>query len=102
MLSTLDIQINNSEGAIERILCRLRQRGFTLCAMNVYRSADFSSFIVQVTIESVRPMDQAAKQLTKLFDVQSVKLQTHHKEVVPGNAYAQREKEPELKVCASV
>ncbi|PWT94391.1 MAG: hypothetical protein C5B53_13255 [Candidatus Melainabacteria bacterium] len=102
MRSTLDIRLNNCEGALERILCRLRQRGYALCDMNVRRSADFSAFVVEVTIESDRPMDQAVKQLTKLFDVQSVKLHVQHKEVLPGNGYAQREKESELRVCASV
>jgi acetolactate synthase regulatory subunit len=102
MQSTLDIRINNTEGAIERILCRLRQRGYSVCSMNVNRSPDNSTFVVQATIESTRPMEQAAKQLTKLFDVQSVKLHAQPMEVMPGNGYAQREKESELRVCASV
>jgi acetolactate synthase regulatory subunit len=70
--------------------------------MNVRRSSDFSTFVVEVTIESDRPMEQAVKQVTKLFDVQSVKLHVQHKEVSPGNGYAQREKESEFRVCASV
>jgi len=102
MHCTLDIRLTNAEGALERVLGRLRQRGFALCAMTVDRSPDYSTYIVQATIESSRPMDQAEKQLSKLFDVQSVKLQLHNKEVVPTNGYAQCEKESELQVCASI
>jgi acetolactate synthase II small subunit len=102
MQSMLDIKLNNSEGALERILSRLRQRGYTVCSMNVKRSSDNSAYIVQVTIESTRPMEQAAQQLTKLLDVQSVRLQVLPKEAVSGNGYAQREKESELRVCASL
>jgi acetolactate synthase regulatory subunit len=102
MQCTLDIRLNNTEGALERILSRLRQRGYSLCAMNVDRSSDYSTFVVQATIESSRPIDQAAKQLTKLFDVQSVKLHVQYKEALPANGYAQREKRFERKLCASV
>jgi acetolactate synthase regulatory subunit len=96
---TVDIRINNAEGALERVLGRLRQRGFALTSMNVDLCADCSTYLVQATINSTRSMDQAAKQLSKLFDVQSVNFHHHHMEVLQGNGYVQRE---DVRVCASV
>jgi acetolactate synthase II small subunit len=102
MQCALDIKLENSEGAVERVLCRLRQRGYSLCTMNVDQSSDGSTYLVHLTIESLRPMDQAVKQLNKLFEVQSVKLYHQPMEGTPNNGHAQADKESALKVCASV
>ena|SRR5258708_4535864 len=102
MQCALDIRLDNCEGAVERVLSRLRQRGFSLCTMNVDRSSDSSTYLIQLTIESLRPMDQAVKQLDKLFEVQSVKLYNQDMEGMTNNGYVQADKEPALKVCASV
>jgi acetolactate synthase regulatory subunit len=102
MQCALDIRLDNCEGAVERVLGRLRQRGFSLCTMNVDRSSDSSTYLVHLTIESLRPMEQAVKQLDKLFEVQSVKLYNQNREGIANNGYAQADKESTLKVCASV
>lgn len=101
MQCTLDIRLNNAEGVLERVLGRLRQRGFALCGLTVDLSDDSCTYFVQAKVESSRPMERAVKQLDKLVDVQSVRFH-HHMEVVSGNGYLQREEEPEFRVCASV
>lgn len=74
MRFTLDVNMANSEGALERILGRLRQRNFVVCAMSAGCTPDFQRMDARITIESDRPVDLAVKQLSKLFDVDGVKI----------------------------
>ncbi len=76
MQYVLEIRVNNTEGIVERILGRLRQRGFSMCGMTVERSVDCSTLSVQVVTEGLRSIEHAAKQLDKLIDVQSVNLRS--------------------------
>jgi acetolactate synthase II small subunit len=87
MQSVLDIRVNNNDGIVERILGRLRQRGFSMCGMTVERSSDCSTLFVQVVTESSRPIEQVAKQLDKLIDVQSVKLRNNPLEDRAGDLH---------------
>jgi len=64
----------NTEGALERLLGRLRQRAFTVCAMNVGTSPNLARMDVKVTVESARPIELAIKQLNKLIDVDGVEI----------------------------
>lgn len=74
MKVTLDIRIANAEGALERILGRLRQRAFSVCNIHADRTADHAFLDVSVTVESARPIELAAKQIGKLFDVANVQV----------------------------
>jgi acetolactate synthase regulatory subunit len=88
----LEITTANSEGALERILGCLRQRGFALCGMMADRTNDHSAIEVRVTLESTRPMDLAVKQVSKLYDVMSVQVQAM--EVHESNGYRQLQASP--------
>ena len=72
MRFVLDFTIANTEGALERVLGRLRQRNFFLCNMSAGRSADRSSIKARIIVEGTRPIEQAIKQLNKLCEVKSV------------------------------
>jgi acetolactate synthase regulatory subunit len=77
----------NTEGALERILGRLRQRSFAVCSLNAGTSANNARMDVRITVESTRAIDLAIKQLNKLIDVDGVEiikaeeLHPHHHEV---------------------
>lgn len=87
MKFNLEITTANAEGALERILGCLRQRGFALCAMVANRTSDESAIIIRLTLEGSRPMEQAVKQVSKLYDVHSVQVQPM--EVHESNGYRQ-------------
>ena len=87
MKFNLEITTANSEGALERILGCLRQRGFALCAMIADRTHDQSIMEVRLTLEGTRPMDLAVKQIAKLYDVLNVQVQPM--EAHESNGYRQ-------------
>lgn len=87
MRFNLEITTANSEGALERILGCLRQRGFALCGMMADRSHDQTAMEVRLTLEGARPMDLAVKQISKLYDVLNVQVQ--QMEVHESNGYRQ-------------
>jgi acetolactate synthase regulatory subunit len=74
MKYSLDVIMSDAEGALERVLGRLRQRGFVMCSMSAGRAHDHSSIHARITIESARPIEPMVKQLSKLFDVKYVAL----------------------------
>ncbi len=76
MKFSLEITANNAEGALERILGCLRQRGFSLCAMIADRTPDHSAIEMRVTVDATRPVEIAVKQIGKLYDVMHVRAQT--------------------------
>ena len=81
MKFTLDVTMANTEGALERLLGRLRQRSFTVCALNAGTSQNFARMDVRITVESARAIELAIKQLNKLIDVDGVeitKAEEHH------------------------
>ncbi len=101
MKSVLELRLNNSEGVLERVLGSLRQRGFPLCSMHMQRNSDGNSLTFQCTVESHRPIENALRQLMKLYDVQSVKLQ--YAEATTGEGYAHRpNKTSNEQACLSV
>lgn len=73
MKFSLEITVSNAEGAMERILGCLRQRGFSLCAMIADRTHDHSAIEMRVTVDGTRPADIAVKQIGKLYDVMHVR-----------------------------
>lgn len=90
MRFTLDVTMANTEGALERLLGRLRQRSFAVCSLNAGTSANQSRMEVRVTVESPRAIELAIKQLSKLIDVEGVEIMKaeehhmqHHHDVKP-------------------
>ena len=92
----LEITTANSEGALERILGCLRQRGFSLCAMVADRSHDQRAIEIRLTLEGTRPMDTAVKQVSKLYDVMNVQVQSVQsvQSLEEGNGYRQLQASP--------
>ncbi len=72
MRFTLEVSMANIEGALERVLGRLRQRGFVVCALTAACTPNFSHMNARITLESTRCLDLALKQLIKLCDVEDV------------------------------
>ncbi len=89
MRFTLDVTMANTEGALERLLGRLRQRNFTVCGLNANTSANFARMDVKVTVESTKAIELAIKQLNKLIDVDGVEIRAaeehpaHHQQARP-------------------
>lgn len=76
MKFTVSMRLSNTEGAMERVLGRLRQRAFDVSSMSMEKTADRSSIDAFFTIEGTRDVEPVIKQLAKLFEVQSLKFQT--------------------------
>mgnify|MGYP001285930008 CR=1 FL=1 len=74
MRYTLDISLKNNEGALERILGRLRQRSFSLCSLKADSMESGKEMVARITVESFRPAEYAMKQIDKLYDVEKVVL----------------------------
>ncbi len=72
MRFTLDVTMANSEGGLERLLGRLRQRSFTVCAINA--DTTNSRMTARITVDSARPVELAVKQMAKLIDIQGVEV----------------------------
>ncbi|HEY9786127.1 MAG TPA: ACT domain-containing protein [Candidatus Obscuribacterales bacterium] len=100
MRFTLEIRMSNTEGALERILGRLRQRSFSVCSMMADSGQDRSFMNARITVESARPVEPALKQLAKLFDVHEVKV--HHAEADSNNGYRANQATSQGEFCLSV
>ncbi|MBI1271898.1 acetolactate synthase 2 small subunit [bacterium] len=74
MRYTFDISMKNSEGALERVLGRLRQRSFSLCSLKADSLESGKEMVARVTVESERSAEYAMKQIDKLYDVARVVL----------------------------
>ncbi|HMO22238.1 MAG TPA: acetolactate synthase 2 small subunit [Candidatus Melainabacteria bacterium] len=74
MRYTFDISMKNSEGALERVLGRLRQRSFSLCSLKADSMESGKEMVARVTVESERSAEYAMKQIDKLYDVARVVL----------------------------
>lgn len=74
MRYTFDISMRNSEGALERVLGRLRQRSFSLCSLKADSIESGKEMVARVTVESERSAEYAMKQIDKLYDVARVVL----------------------------
>ncbi len=98
MKFTLRVQMNNTEGVLERVLGRLRQRNFNICSLAADSSKCNSFMSARITVESERPMESALKQIGKLYDVTEVQLSEHE----TNNGYQHYEPAKTLEVCVSV
>jgi acetolactate synthase regulatory subunit len=82
----LEIIMANSEGALERILGCLRQRGFTLCAVSATETLDRAGMSARLTLQSTRPAELAVRQIGRLYDVHHVRVEEMEEE---SNGYRQ-------------
>lgn len=100
MRFTLRVRMHNTEGVLERVLGRLRQRNFSICSLMADSSVCNSFMTARITVESERPMESALKQIGKLYDVTDV----HLAENESNNGYQHFEPAvaPSLEVCVSV
>jgi acetolactate synthase regulatory subunit len=78
MKFTVSIRLSNNEGALERVLGRLRARSFDVSSMSAERSADRIFVDARLTVEGLRAPEPLIKQLEKLYDV--VQLKVHYTE----------------------
>jgi len=100
MKFSIELTINNTEGALERVLGRLRQRNFALITLTAGRSADASILDARMVIEGTRSIEPVMKQLGKLYDVRHVQVRTMEGSV--AYVYAQTDAASRLGLCASL
>ena len=87
MPHTLRIQLKDCEGAVLRALGLIERRSYRLSHC-VIEEADGGERTMQVSVSSTRPVDLLQRQLERLHDVVSVKLQAavifpHNPDVQP-------------------
>jgi acetolactate synthase regulatory subunit len=70
----MNIRMINSEGVLERVLGKLRQRNFNVVSLNACCSSDMSTIEAHVTLNSLHSSESAIKQLNKLYDIQQIQL----------------------------
>ena len=87
MIYTLCIHMQNNEGALERILGRLRQRSFSLCSMQAGIGNTERDMVAEITVRSDRSAEYAMKQIDKLYDVDKVQLRAQENEEESKNVF---------------
>jgi acetolactate synthase regulatory subunit len=101
MKYSLDVIMTDAEGALERLLGRLRQRGFAMSTMSASCSQDHNSVRARITIEGARPIEPLVKQISKLFDVKYVAVSSPV-EANLSYVYSQIDAQEQLRLCASL
>ncbi len=71
----VSIRLSNNEGALERVLGRLRSRSFDVSSMSAERTSDKAFIDARLTIEGQRAPEPLFRQLEKIYDVVSIKVQ---------------------------
>jgi acetolactate synthase regulatory subunit len=102
MKFNLDIIMSDTEGALERVLARLRQRGFAFCSISANRAQEHSTVRARITVEGARSIDPAVKQLAKLFDVTYVSVALSSMEATVPHVHHQVDAQESLGLCASL
>jgi len=75
MKFTVSMRLANTEGALERVLGRLRARCFDISSMSAERTHDKAFIDARLTVEGLRAPEPLIKQLEKLYEVQNLKVQ---------------------------
>lgn len=96
----LDIIMSDAEGAMERVLGTLRQRGFRFINLTAAQSPEHSSMHARITVESTRAIDPVLKQLNKLFDVKYIAISSM--EAAVPHVHNQVDAQEQLGLCASL
>ncbi len=95
----LEMRMANSEGVLERILGRLRQRNISFSSFAASCSYDQAAINATITIDSTKSSESVLKQLGKLYDVQQMKVYFEPTARVLANNYHEREQN---EVCLPV
>ncbi len=66
---TLTIRTRNDAVAVERLLQVTRYRGFQLVGMQLREEADQQGMVIELQVQSERPLSLLTGQLAKLYDV---------------------------------
>ncbi len=82
---TIEVKLRRAEGALQRLLCVLRRRGYEVTDLEAHTTDDGASLAVAVTLESDRPSDVLARHVAKLIECEAVAL---------------RDREPPVEVAA--
>ena len=72
MKTALAMKLKNCEGALERILGRVRQRGFSIAGVDARQSRDGKTFDVRLELQGERNAENLIRQLEKSFSVLAV------------------------------
>lgn len=72
----LTIRTRNEPVVLERLLQVTRYRGFELTAMDMRPLAEFGSMLITLNISSDKPISLLTNQLNKLYDIQTLELQS--------------------------
>jgi len=99
MKFTLEIRLQNTEGALERILGRLRQRSFTLCGIVATINSEHGSIDARITVEGTRATEPIIRQIGKLYDVELVKV---YAEAETNNGYRPFQNQREIEACMPI
>lgn len=99
MTFILEMRMTNSEGVLERILGRLRQRNINFSSFTASCSYDQSAIDATITIDSPKSSESILKQLSKLYDVQQMKVQFEPKAPLFAHDYYEKEQN---ELCLSV
>jgi len=102
MKFTVSIRLTNTEGALERLLGRLRQRAFEISSMSAERTADRAFLDARFTIEGTRDVEPVIKQLAKCYEVQSLKFQYIEGGAQNGQWQNHSERHTEREACLPV
>jgi acetolactate synthase regulatory subunit len=102
MKFNLDIIMSDEEGALERVLGKLRQRGFGFSTLSASRTQDHSSIRARITVEGQRAIEPTVKQLSKLFNVKYVAVALTAMEAPVPNVHNQVDAQEQLGLCASL
>jgi acetolactate synthase small subunit len=60
----------NSEGAIERILGKIRSRGWKIDSLSAMTESDEQKYAISLIVAGERSIEQLVRQIEKLYDVE--------------------------------
>lgn len=100
MKFSLDLIMENNEGALERVLGRLRQRSFAVHHITAGCSADGGTIKARIGVESERPIEPFIKHLAKLYDVKQIAV--NHSEANVSHAPTANDARQPFELCASL
>ena len=73
---TLKITAQQQPTVLEKLLQATRYRGFVVQGMNMFTNVDNSLIDIELSVSSIHSIDKLTVQLNKLYDINSIKLDT--------------------------
>ena len=74
MSFSIQVRLRRAEGALQRLLCVLRRRGYDVTDLEAHATADGAALDVTVALVSERPSDVLARHVAKLIECEAVAL----------------------------